>query len=694
MLHSQLRQRLIQVIDSLYPDARRAASGFAWVFDSQVGSRGSSPVPGTVSAPQVLRTPSRACKHGPSLLPARSPRRWAARPSVCGSKPAAVAAPSTAPEGSSTLSGVPPTKASANGTTWTPNIQQPKVASHGDYASNAALELAKALKKPPREIAVEIVAALVKHKDVVAKAEVAGPGFINITLAPEALAQAAARALEQGEAFGQGEPGKGRVLVEFVSANPTGPLHLGHARGAFVGDALARLLACAGWDVTREFYINDTGGQIEALARSLHAYYESFLCRQSRDAINRVSTEQDDKKVQYSGEDTRRLAETIAREEGDRWLRTRPQEWLPWFGHRGVQHNLASMRATLRRADIAFDGWLSEQSLHERGALDHVLQTLRQRGLLYQADAAVGTQDNKRRADSKAALHADKQRGGTFARTSQFGDTEDRIVLREDGRPVYFLADLAYHADKCARGFDRLINVFGADHVGHAGRLRAGLRGLELPESALEFVLVHMVRLIKHGQEVRLSKREGNVVGLDELLDDIGPDAARFAFLLRSPDAPFDIDVDLLRRRVSENPVFYVQYGHARMATLLQRAREAGLAVADLHTLPGQTWARLTLSEERELLKAALALPTAVQQGANTLRPHRVLHHAYGLVEQFHSYFTRYRHTQRILSADRSLSQARIAMVALLKLSLGNTLRVLGITAPERMDPPTNDASQ
>ncbi len=600
-------------------------------------------------------------------------------------------------------------KASPQKTTWIPDIRQPKVKAHGDYASNAALELAKALKKAPREIALQIVDCLNKHTHVVASAHVAGPGFVNITLTNRALTQAAVQALQQGAAFGQGEPNKGRVLVEFVSANPTGALHLGHARGAFVGDALARLLAYAGWDVTREFYINDTGGQIEALAHSLYTHYVGLLSEASINAkhpekplgVENKGTQCPKQahavgkgaKPQYSGEDTRRLAETIAQEEGHRWIQAQPSDWMQWFAQRGIKHNLASMRATLGRAHIAFDSWFSEQSLHERGALDQVLQKLRQKELLYQADAAVGTQDNKRRADSKAALHAKKQHGGTFVRTSQFGDEEDRIVLRADGRPVYFLADLAYHADKCTRGFDRLINVFGADHVGHAGRLHAGLRGLELPEDTLEFVLVHMVRLIKNGQEVRLSKREGNVEGLDELFNEIGPDAARFAFLLRSPDAPFDIDIDLLCKRVSENPVFYVQYGHARMATLLHRAREAGLAVTDLHTLPPETWERLTLPEEKELLKAALALPTAVQQGANALRPHRVLHHAYGLVEQFHSYFTRYRHTERILSDDRHLSQARIAMVALLKLSLCNTLRVLGITAPERMETPTTHES-
>ncbi|MEM7588953.1 MAG: arginine--tRNA ligase [Myxococcota bacterium] len=561
---------------------------------------------------------------------------------------------------------------------WAANIQQPKFSDHGDYATNAALELAAVLHQPPRDIAHAIAQVLKQHDASIANVAVAGAGFVNIHITPILLSKGACQALQQEHNFGRGPQNTCNVLLEFVSTNPTGPLHLGHARGAFVGDALARLLDFAGYNVSREYYINDTGGQIEQLARSIYAHYCQALHRPLPDPSQA-----------YNGPDIQKLGGDIATREGTQWLNKESSEWLQLFGQWGVKHSLASIQNTLRKANIPFDRWFSERSLHENGSLQRALEVYRQKGLLYEAQTTRQANSKKRREDSKAAQHAQQQQGGTFLQTSSFGDEEDRIVLRADGSPAYFLADLAYHADKFARGFHRLINVFGADHVGHVNRLKAGLAAMGLPQQALQCVLVHMVRLVRQGQQARFSKREGNVYLLDDLLDDIGIDAARFAFLMRTPESPFDLDVDLLCQQAMDNPVFYVQYGHARMATLLQRAEQEGLQIDDLHQLSAEVWLKLALPEERELLKAALALPHVIQQAAAATRPHRVLHYAYGLVEQFHSYFTKYRSSERILSEDRELSQARVALVRVVKLALSNSLGMLGIHAPAHMLPKT-----
>ncbi|MEM7403362.1 MAG: arginine--tRNA ligase [Myxococcota bacterium] len=557
---------------------------------------------------------------------------------------------------------------------WQASIQQPKLSQHGDYATNVALELTAVLCQPPREIAQALAQMLQQHTDTIARVAVAGAGFVNMHITPALLAKAAGQALQQGDNFGRAAANGCRVLLEFVSTNPTGPLHLGHARGAFVGDALARLLDFAGYRVSREYYINDTGGQIVQLARSIYAHY----CQALQQPLQQPSQA-------YNGPDIQQLASDIAKREGSKWLNKDESQWLQLFGDWGVQHSMASIRNTLDTANIPFDRWFSERSLHQSGALQRTLEAYRHKGLLYEAQAARHTADKKRREESKAAQHLEKQQGGTFLETSRFGDEEDRIVLRADGTPAYFLADLAYHADKFARGFHRLINVFGADHVGHVTRLKAGLQAMGLASDQLQCVLIHMVRLVRQNQQVRFSKREGNVYLLDDLLDEIGIDVARFAFLMRSPEAPFDLDVDLLCQQAMDNPVFYVQYGHARMATLLQRAKQEGLQIDNLHQLPQQIWLKLALPEERELLKTSLALPYTIAQAAAASRPHRLLHYAYSLVEQFHSYFTKYRSSERILSSDQQLSQARVAMVCVVKRALSNAVGTFGIHLPQQM---------
>lgn len=544
-------------------------------------------------------------------------------------------------------------------------VELPKNPDHGDYACNIAMMLAKPLGLSPREIAQKITQNFKDPEGVIASAEIAGPGFINVRLSNSSLQAVIPEILKQGANYGHHAPNNQKVLVEFVSANPTGPLHLGHARPALLGDAVSRLLKAAGYEVTREFYVNDAGNQVQTLGRSIYARYCELFGQKIELA-----------KDAYPGEYIIKIAEKLKDQDGDIWL-TR-EDYLPRCIEIGIAENLRDIKETLESAGIEFDSWYSEQSLHDKNAIPALIEAYRERGMLYEAAQAMGTENKVRREESKSAQYAHQQEGGTFLKTSQFGDEEDRIILRKNGTPVYLVADIAYHQEKFARGFDRLIDVFGADHSGHVPRMRACMRALGLDDKKLDFLLVQMVRMLKNGQEMRFSKRSGQIIELKEFIEEVGIDVVRVVFLMRSANTQFDFDLDLALKKSSENPVFYLQYGHARMATILSKAKFEG---ADTQIL-----SRLNLPEERNMLKKMAAYPEIILSAAKNLEPHRVLFYCHDLIAEFHAYFTQYRHTEKIISDDQELTQARLGLVSALKQTLFNALSTLGISAPEHME--------
>ncbi len=557
-------------------------------------------------------------------------------------------------------------------------VEPPKNAAHGDLSVNVAMVMAKPEGKPPRKIAELIAGALVDKAGVVAKVDVAGPGFLNITLKDAVVQRVAREVLAAGAAWGR-RPARStgkRVNVEFVSANPTGPVHIGHARGAFTGDAVARLLEAAGHDVTREFYINDFGNQVEVLGRTVHKRYRQ-LCGETG-----IELAEGEYPAQYVVD----IAQKLKDEDGDKWLRAAADEWLPRCKAIAIRENMAAIRGTLAKAHIHHDVFSSEAALHEAGKVVAVVDHYRARGVTYEAERARGTEDKIRREGSKAGQYEDRQQGGTFLETTRLGDDEDRIILRRDGSPVYLTADLAYHKDKLDRGFGRCVDVFGADHAGHVPRMRAGVTLLGFEDAQMDFVLVQMVRIVREGQEVKVSKRKGTVFELDDLIDEVGPDVCRFLFLSKTTNSQFDFDLALVAKQSSDNPVFYFQYGHARCAQILKRAAEAGHPFDANVALGDAALARLALPEERALLKKMALFPDLVVGAAEALEPHRVLSYCGELIAEFHSYYTLGKRTgERVISDDVVKTQGRLALITAVKQTLNNAFAMVGVDAPDYM---------
>ncbi|MBL8956624.1 MAG: arginine--tRNA ligase [Myxococcaceae bacterium] len=558
------------------------------------------------------------------------------------------------------------------------SIDPPKQEAHGDFSVNVAMMLAKPEGKKPRDIAEAIVKGL-KHEGI-AKVEIAGPGFLNFTL-NDAVIQATAReVLTAGDAYGRAAKKTGtKVMVEYVSANPTGPIHIGHARGTFVGDAIARLLDAAGHDVTREFYTNDFGRQVETLGRTVYKRYQQAF------GVEVTLAE-----GEYPADYVIEIGKRLAARDGKKWLEAPEAEWLPVAMQFGIDQNLEMIRATLARAGVHHDVFTSEASLHQAGTVKGIVDVYRQRGATYEADEARNRKNTERNAESKAAQYADKQLGGTFLETGKHGDDEDRVILRRDGTPVYLTADLAYHKSKFDRGFQRCIDVFGADHGGHVPRIKAGMRLLGIDDTKMQFVLVQIMRIVRNGEEVKVSKRKGTLFELDDLIEEVGADVCRFTFLMRTANSQFDFDLDAVTKRSSDNPVFYFQYGHARCAQILKKATEAGQPFSGAPT--DAQLATLTLPEERMLLKRMSLLPDLVAGAADALEPHRVLYYCQELIAGFHQYYTKYKHTERVITDDPVKTQGRLAMVAALKQTLKAAFGILGITAPDYMEAPAEEA--
>jgi arginyl-tRNA synthetase len=556
-------------------------------------------------------------------------------------------------------------------------VEPPRDPRHGDFAVNAAMVLAKPAGRPPRELAqgiVEEIRAVDGGRSIEA-IDIAGPGFVNLKLRPEVWLAGLAEVDRQGDRFGRTEVGKGkRVNVEFVSANPTGPMHVGHGRNAVTGDAVASLLDWSGHAVTREYYVNDFGAQVQTLARSVHLRYQELL---GRTVVMPPSS--------YPGAYVVDIARSLQEEFGPRFLDAPETEWLDLFRDRAVAHVLGMIRSDLGAVDITFDVWSSEKKLYDSGTVQRFLQELEAKDLVYWGKLPP---PKSRKGQALPVAGAENEEGLTESedlllfRSSRHGDEVDRPVKKADGTPTYFCADIAYHWDKLQRA-DQLVDVLGADHGGYVPRLHAALEALGGSRDDLHVVLIQMVNLTRGGEAVKMSKRAGTVVSLQEVVDEVGRDATRFIFLTRRGDAQLDFDLELAKRQTLDNPVFYVQYGHARLARILEKAAEAGAAARfDLATL-----SVLTAPEEMDLVKRILSFPDLVAGAALAWEPHRVAYWLQETIGAFHSYYTQGKKSgERFIGSDPVKTAARLAMARALKQALANGLAVLGVSAPERME--------
>jgi arginyl-tRNA synthetase len=515
-----------------------------------------------------------------------------------------------------------------------------KTREHGDFACNAALILAGPLRREPRQIAERIVASIEDPDAILSRVEIAGPGFINCYLAEGRFHEVLARILEAGAAWGRGEPGAGeRVLIEFVSANPTGPLHIGHGRNAVIGDAIARLLEATGSRVTREYYFNDAARQMRVLAESLRARYEQALEREAE-------LPEDG----YQGKYLVDVAESLAEEEGTALLGAD----LSRFQEVAEEAMFANIRGTLERLGIHFDVYYNENSLYADGKVDRVLEDLRSRDLVYEQD------------------------GATWFCAKRLGHDRDRVLIRSSGEPTYLLPDIAYHREKFRRGFERLIDVWGPDHIEQFPYLREATARLGFDGETMEVVHYQWVNLRRGGKLVSMSTRAASFVSVDDLLDEVGVDVFRYFMLERRTDTHFDFDVDLAKDRSDRNPVYKIQYAHARLCSIERKAKERGIGVEDAPL------ERLDLPPEIELAKRVARFPEIVLRAARQREPQEIARCLLDLATGFHTYVSDgERH--RVLSDDVALSRARLTLVRSIRTTLRNGLHLLGIGAPERM---------
>jgi arginyl-tRNA synthetase len=520
-------------------------------------------------------------------------------------------------------------------------LEKPKDKAHGDFAANIAMQLARIAKKAPRNIAEDIVASLDKSKASIEKVEIAGPGFINFFMKEDFLGEIIPAILNAGKSYGQTDTGKGeKVQVEFVSVNPTGDLHFGHGRGAAYGDVLCNLLAAAGYDVEREYYINDAGNQIDNLALSVEARY-----------LQALGDEAEMPADGYHGKDIMEIGKTLAEVHGSEWKGKDRDERLAFFREYGLKYELGKIEKDLSAFRVEFDHWFSEQSLYEGGQIESALEELDD--YIYEKD------------------------GATWFRTTDFGDDKDRVLVKQDGSYTYLTPDIAYHKNKLDRGFDKLINVWGADHHGYIPRMQAAIQGMGYDKDTLDVKVIQMVSLFEKGEKLKMSKRTGNAVALRELMEEVGVDAARYYFITRSNDTQLDFDMDLARSESNDNPVYYVQYAHARICTMLKQAETKGFRQ------DGEFDATLLTSEkEMDLIKKLGGFPQMVADAAENYTPHKVTQYVFDLASLLHSFYN----AEKVLDPDNNeRTHARIALMKAVKITLANALQLIAVTAPEKM---------
>ncbi|MEC3885008.1 arginine--tRNA ligase [Halobacillus sp. HZG1] len=521
-------------------------------------------------------------------------------------------------------------------------LEQPKDKAHGDYATNMAMQLARVAKKNPRAIATDLVEQFDKSKASIEKIEIAGPGFINFYMNNQYLTELVPTILNTGEKYGRSNSGEDhKIQVEFVSANPTGTLHLGHARGAAVGDSLCNVLDAAGYDVSREYYINDAGNQMANLAKSLEARYMQNLGKE-------WSMPEDG----YHGQDIIGLAEKLVSEDGEKWVDVAEEERLQFFREYGLKFLLDKIKTDLEEFRVPFDEWFSETSLYNDDQITDALAVLKDQGYVFEKDDA------------------------TWFETTKFGDDKDRVLIKNDGTYTYLTPDIAYHKNKLDRGFDTLINIWGADHHGYIPRMKAAIQALGYEKDTLEVEIIQMVNLFQDGEKVKMSKRTGKAVTLRELMEEVGIDAMRYFFSMRSSDSHLDFDMDLARSESNENPVYYVQYAHARICTMLKQAEEKGL-VKDSYD-----GSHLTAEKEEDLLKRLGEFPQVVADAAEKRTPHRVTQYAFDLASNLHSFYN----AVKVLDDENpERTAARIALMKAVRITLNNALRLIGVSAPNQM---------
>jgi len=523
-------------------------------------------------------------------------------------------------------------------------VDLPREGAHGDYASNIAMILASAQRRPPRKIAESIVESIDDSAKILDKVEIAGPGFINLFIKGTAWAGLLAEVDALGDRYGESAMGAGsRVQVEFVSANPTGPLHIGHARGAVIGDVIAGILQASGFSVSREYYINDAGNQMNTLGESVYYRYLELM----GEIISFPET-------CYQGAYITDLAREIHDAYGDKFFRSGKDEAVPFMTDYAAGSILEGIKEDLETLGVVFDRYFSEKELYHDNKVAKIIEKLRDEGFIYEEE------------------------GTLWFKTTDFGDEKDRVVVRGNGDPTYFAADIAYHLNKYERGFDRIINVWGADHHGYIPRMQACIQALGRKKEDLDVVLVQLVNLLRGGVPVPMSTRAGEFVTIREVTDEVGRDAARYNFLMRRSNSHLDFDLEIAKAQSNENPVYYVQYAHARICSIMRNAEEQG------HRIPSYGDIRLDLlaaPEEHELIKMIDTFPEIVEGSAQALEPHRIPYYINDLASVFHSFYNKH----KVVSDNVELTQARLFLIKSTGTVIRNALKLLGVSAPERM---------
>lgn len=522
-------------------------------------------------------------------------------------------------------------------------LETPKDKTHGDYAANIAMQLARIAKKAPRAIAEEIVGNLDTAKASIKKVDIAGPGFINFYMDNSYLTDLIPTVLEANHDYGRSNAGKGqKIQVEFVSANPTGDLHLGHARGAAVGDSLCNVLDKAGYVVSREYYINDAGNQIHNLALSVEARYFQAL------GMDKAMPEDG-----YHGKDIIGIGEKLAEQYGSQFVEADEKERYEFFRQYGLDYEMEKLKKDLEHFRVSFDEWYSETSLYKSGKIDDMLKVLREKGHVYESE------------------------GATWFHSTEFGDDKDRVLIKNDGTYTYLTPDIAYHKDKFDRGFEKLINIWGADHHGYIPRMKAAVEALGYGAENLEVEVIQLVHLFKNGEKMKMSKRTGKAVTMRDLIEEVGLDGVRYFFAMRSADTHMDFDLDLAVSQSNENPVYYAQYAHARISSIIRQGKEQGFEVsqdADLSLIKAE--------KEIELLKKLGEFPQAIAEAAEKRIPHKLTNYINDLASAFHSFYN----AEKVLDKENpSLSKARMGLIKSVQITLRNALALIGVSAPEKM---------
>jgi arginyl-tRNA synthetase len=520
-------------------------------------------------------------------------------------------------------------------------VEVPKDKNNGDFSTNAAMTLTKLARKNPRDIAQAIIDNIDKEAASIKEVSIAGPGFINFKMETAELASVIYTVLDKKENYGRTERETAeKVLIEFVSANPTGDLHIGHARNASVGATLSNIMDFAGYDVTREYYINDAGNQINNLAKSIEARYFEAL----GEALNMPEDG-------YNGKDIKVIGEKLASEHPE-YKDLEEAERISKFRDLGVEYEMRKLKGDLAEFRINFDNWFSETALYESGEIDEAMTKMKDNGYIFEAE------------------------GATWLRTTDFKDDKDRVLVKGDGTLTYLMPDIAYHYDKVERGFDKLINLFGADHHGYINRLKASLGALGENPDKLEIQIMQLVRLIENGEEVKMSKRTGKAVTLRDLIDMIGVDAARYFMIMRSTDTHFDFDLDLARSESSDNPVYYAQYAHARICSILRQAKEQGFEIDTENPVD-----IIENEQALELLKKVLEFPNIVKGAAEARATQRIPNYIHDLAASFHKFYN----AEKVLGENADKTRAYILMIEAVRQTLENALRLIDVSAPEKM---------